>query len=339
MRIEKQKPDQNVAWPHEIPPKGWLVILQRSLARVFADNIGVLAGGVAFYAFLSIFPALAGALMIWGVFAEGSTIGAHLGAIQVIMPGRVFDLVSMQMIRIATQNDVDLSVGAMLTLLFALWSASRGVAALMGAMNMAYHEREKRGFLLVNGLALLFTLGGVAFAALSFAAISAVPPVIEAIIRGSLGEALVALVRWLLVVAVFMASSALIYRLAPSRQHARWRWIAPGAACAALMWLGASFAFSFYLTQFDAYNATFGSLGAVAALLMWLWLSAYAVCAGAELNAQLELYTTMDTTVGDAERAGHRGAFVADHVARETISSHDAQLQSSNVGTKNARDA
>jgi membrane protein len=244
----------------------------------------------------------------------GGTVGAHLGALRDLAPGPATDLFAGQMSRIAAQGGRELTLGAILTVVFALWSASRGVTALMGAMNMAYHEKEKRGFFRLNGLALGFTLAGILFVSLSLAAIAAVPPILKALFVGALAQAAVHLVRWLFLIVLFMLASALIYRFGPSRQRARWEWILPGAAAAALVWLVASLAFSLYIANFNAYSVTFGPLGAVAALLMWFWLSAYAICMGAELNSQLELLTIQDTTTGPRRAPGKRGAFVADYI-------------------------
>lgn len=287
------------------------------------DNLGVLAGGVAFYGFLSVFPAIAGALMVWGLFDGGATVG-HIDALRDLAPGPAFELIATQMSRIANQGTRELTQGLAVTVIVALWSASRGVVALMSAMNMAYHEREKRGFVRVNGMAIGFTLAAALFAAISFALVAAVPPILEALLRGAFREALAHMVRWLLMLVIFLLASAALYRFGPSRAHARWRWILPGAALASLIWLAASLVFSLYIANFNAYNATFGSLGAVAALLMWFWLSAYAICMGAELNSQLELFTREDTTTGPPQAPGKRGAFVADHVdTPETGGRHD----------------
>jgi len=128
-------------------------------------------------------------------------------------------------------------------------------------------------------------------------------------------------VRWLMMIGLFAIACAMIYRIAPSRMHARLRWIIPGALAAGAVWLFASVGFSLYLENFNAYNATFGSPGAVAALLMWFWLSAYAICLGAELNSQLELFTTQDTTVDSPAEPGQRGAFVADHIENPEVAS------------------
>jgi membrane protein len=181
-------------------------------------------------------------------------------------------------------------------------------------MNLAYHEREKRSFIRLTAMSLAFTLAGIAFVALSIAAIAAVPPILEALYLGAFLDAFVRTVRWLIMIGLFFAACSVIYRFAPARRHARWRWIVPGALLASVVWLIASIVFSVYLGNFDAYNATFGSLGAVAALLMWFWLSAYAICMGAELNSQLELFTVHDTTIDAPAKPGKRGAYVADHI-------------------------
>ena len=311
--LQEMKDQQDVDSPTAIGLRDWQRIIVRAVQRTFADNVGILAGGIAFFGFLSVFPAIAGAIMVWGLIIDMVSLGAQLRVLREFAPDS-FDLVADQMVRIANQRPEDLSVGVVVTLVLTLWSASRGVAALMASMNMAYKEEEKRGFVRVNLLALGFTLAGILFVVLSLAAIAAVPPILEAFYLGAFLEAFIRTVRWLLVIALFLVASAAIYRYAPSREaRARWRWIAPGAVAAALIWSIASVAFSIYVTNFNAYNATFGSLGAVAALLMWFWISAYAICMGAELNSQLELFTTRDTTISASASQGLRGAYVADH--------------------------
>jgi len=303
----------DVASPTAIRLKDWRAIIVRVAGRIGADNVGLLSAGIAFYAFLSIFPAIAAGLMIWGLFTDMTTLGPQLQSIRDFAPD-AFGLIADQMVVIATQDDGGLTLGVVVSALLALWGASGAVSALMQAMNMAYHEKEKRGFLRLTGLTLLFTFGGIAFAAISLAAIAAVPPILKALYLGAFLEAVAGAARWLMMIALFAVACALIYRIAPSRTSARWRWIVPGALAAGAVWLVASIAFSAYLENFNAYNATFGSLGAVAALLMWFWLSAYAICMGAELNSQLELFTTQDTTVDGPAKPGQRGAFVADHI-------------------------
>lgn len=319
-----------VASPFAIGLKDWGVILLRAFLRALADNVGLLSAGIAFYAFLSVFPAVAAGLIIWGLFTDIGSLGAQLGTIRDLAPD-AFGLVADQMVVIATQDDGGLTFGLIISGVLALWSASGGVVALMQAMNIAYHEKEKRGFVKRTALTLGFTVAGILFVGLSIAAIAAVPPILNALYLGAFLEAIVGLLRWLVIIALFMAACAAIYRIAPSRAKARWRWIVPGAIAAGLVWLLASIAFSTYLENFNAYNATFGSLGAVAALLMWFWISAYAICLGAELNAQLELFTTVDTTIDRPAPSGQRGAFVADHVQAPDAPTPENSVDITNV--------
>jgi len=309
------KTRHDVASPTAILLRDWRAIVARVFWRALQDNLGLLAAGISFYAFLSIFPAIAAALMVWGIFTDTISLGAQLETVRDLAPD-AFDLVADQMVVIATQDDGGLTIGVLVSVLFAFWGASGAVAALIQAMNMGYHEEEKRGFVDLNVLKLAFTFCGILFVILSIIAIAAVPPILKALSLGSVVEAAINAVRWLIIIAMFMAACAAIYRLAPSRDRARarWRWIVPGAVAAGLIWMVASIAFSLYLENFAAYNATFGSLGAVAALLMWFWISAFSVCLGAALNAQLELFTTANTTIIDKTLPGERGAYVADHV-------------------------
>ena len=307
------KSRHDVASPAAIRLNDWRAIIVRVAGRIAADNVGLLSAGIAFYAFLSVFPAIVAGLMVWGLFTDIATLGPQLQSVRDFAPD-AFDLVADQMVVIATQDDGGLTLGVVISALLSLWGASGAVSALMQAMNMAYHEKEKRGYFRLTGLTLLFTFGGIIFAAISLAAIAAVPPILKALYLGAFLDAVIGAVRWLLMIALFAFACAIIYRIAPSRTSARWRWIIPGAVAAGAVWLVASIAFSTYLENFNAYNATFGSLGAVAALLMWFWLSAYAICMGAELNSQLELFTTQDTTVDAPAKPGQRGAYVADHI-------------------------
>jgi membrane protein len=324
-----------VASPFAIRSKDWRAILVRAFKRALSDNIGLLSAGIAFYAFLSVFPAVAAVLMVWGLFTDMTTLGAQLGVVRDIAPD-AFSLVADQMVVIASQDDGGLTLGLLVSGILALWSASGGVAALMQAMNMAYHEKETRNFIRRTALTLGFTLAGIIFVGMSIAAIAAVPPILKALYLGAFVEAVIGGARWLIVIALFMAACAVIYRIAPSRAMARWRWIIPGAIAAGIMWLIASVAFSAYLENFNAYNATFGSLGAVAALLMWFWISAYVICLGAELNAELELFTTVDTTIDAPAPRGQRGAYVADHAqAPEPIKEPTPAVTKAQVGGTN----
>lgn len=267
--------------------------LVRLVSRLFAslgdDNIALLAGGVAFYAFLSIFPAIACALMIWGLFTDTENLSNYLNALQGVAPQAAFELIATQMIRIADQQNSGLSWGALISLALTLWSASRAVNALIMAMSVTAGGRP-RNFFHQNLMALTFTVVAIFFAVVSLLAIGAVPPIIRALQLGSFAEAAISTIRWLLLLALFFGSLYGFYRVSYRRvakQEGTRHRVLPGAALATVIWLLASAGFSFFLSSFANYNETFGSLGAVAALLMWFWISAFAVCIGAELNSEL----------------------------------------------------
>lgn len=273
--------------------RGVMRVARGALQRGFEDNLSILSAGVAFYAFLSIFPAVAGALMVWGLFAEPPDIRKWLGVMRGIAPPEAFRLVLDELVSIASARGPGMTLGAILSFVFALWSASRAAQALMAVIDIAYDLKLPRGFIASNLAALRFTLTGIVFAVLSLAAIGAVPPIVDALRLGAVAEAGLKAGRWLLLIAIFLVTAANAYRNTPSHKARKRRGekgvpIWPGAIAASTIWLAASFGFSFYLEAFNSYNRTFGSLGAVAALLMWFWISAYAIGVGAEVNAELD---------------------------------------------------
>src|SRR3546814_687332 len=208
-----------------------------------------------------------------------------------------------------------LGFGLLFSFVLAAWSASRAVDALMTAMNVAYGEEEARNVFTRSLVALALTLGGLIFFALSIAAIAAFPAAVALLDLGGTITALLVSLQWALLALFAVLGLAGVYRFAPCRASARFRWLLPGAVVATLLWLLSSLLFSFYVSNFGSYNETFGSIGAVVVLLLWFYISALAVCIGAEVNAELERQTFRDTTTGPDRPIGRRGASVADNVA------------------------
>jgi membrane protein len=183
---------------------------------------------------------------------------------------------------------------------------------LITAVNRAYDEDETRGFLRLRGLALLLTIGAVlALLAVVYALVVAPNSLSD---DGSMNVLRVAVlvVRWPLLAIGAMVGLAIIYRYAPNRAEARWKWVSPGAVIATLVWLAASVGFAFYTANFGQYNETYGALGAVVVVMLWLYIGALVTIAGAELNAELEHQTARDTTTGQPRAMGERDAYVAD---------------------------
>lgn len=302
--------------PGQIPAKGWRDIVYRIKDGLVNDNVSIIAAGVAFYALLAIFPALAALLSTYGLIANPADVQQQLNALSGILPAEARTLLNQQLSDIASRSGAALSVGVIVGLLITLWSASKGIMNLITALNIVYDEKEKRGFLELNGLALLSTAGAVVFAVLALGLIVALPALL-----GNLGlpeqiRTWVEWLRWPLLVLFVMIGLAVIYRYGPSRSKPRWRWVSWGAVVATLLWIVGSALFSFYVSHFGSYNETYGSVGAVVILMMWFYLSAYVVLLGAELNAEMEHQTCEDSTEGGSQPLGERGAYVADTVGK-----------------------
>lgn len=299
--------------PAEIPRRGWTDIAWRLLRTVQKDDILAVARGVAFAGVLAMFPALAAFVSIYGLFADPGAAREHLSALTGFVPADALTLMGDQMLRLASANKAGLSVTAVFGLLLSIWSANAGVKALVKGLNLAFEEEEKRGLVKLHLLTLGLTLGGVAFFTLATAAVIGVPVALRLI--GAAGILpLLAVLRWPAILTVMILGLAILYRFAPSRENARWRWVTPGAVIAALLWMAVSGGFSWYLTDVADYEATYGPLGAVFGFMVWTWLSAVVVLFGAELNAEIEHQTAKDSTTGDPEPIGKRGATMADEV-------------------------
>lgn len=299
-------------FPREIPRRGWRDILFRVKDQISEDNLGHIAAGVAFYWLLAMFPALGALISTYGLAADPASLEQQLMDLAGMLPEYVRTLLSEQLRAIVTANPDALSFGVIVGFLFTLWSATKGVNALIVALNIAYDEREKRGFFRLTLTALALTLGVVVFAALTLALVVALPALLAYLPIGRWAEVVVLVLRWPLLGAAMVLGLSTLYHFGPSRRRPRWRWVTWGAAGVTLIWLVASLGFSYYVANFGDYNETYGSVGAVIFLLMWFWISAYLVLIGAEVNAEMEHQTARDTTIGPRKPRGRRGAYVAD---------------------------
>ena len=298
--------------PREIPARGWWQILRRAWAEAKADQVPLLAAGVAFFAFLSVFPAMVAAVLAYGLIADPVQIRNQAEDLAAAMPASGRDLLLQQIDTLTSAPPRSLGIGFAIAIVVALWSASGGVGYLVTAVNLAYDEEDSRGFVRRKLLALGLTLGAIVFVLLAvtlFAAGAAIGDDVATPIR----YALVA-VRFVLALALISVALAVIYRVAPDRDAPRLRWVSVGATVATVIWLIASVGFSLYVQTFGNYAKTYGSLAAVVVLMLWLWLTAYAILLGAEINAESEQQTIRDSTTGEPQPLGQRGAVKADSV-------------------------
>ena len=273
------------------------------------------AAGVTFYGLLALFPAVTAFVSLYGLIADPGTVADQLAAAEGLMPGGAIEVVRDQIGRITSEDGTKLGFAFLIGLALSAWSANAGVKAIFDALNVAYGEDEKRGFIQLNLISLAFTLAILVFAILAIGAIAAIPVVLDYIYLGAAAEWLIWLGRWPVLIGFMMLGLSALYRFGPSRDNAQWRWVSPGAVFAGVAWLIGSILFSWYVASFEDYNKTYGTLGAVIALLMWMWLSATIILVGAELNSEAERQTFRDTTEGPPEPIGLRGADAADNKA------------------------
>lgn len=298
--------------PAEIPARGWKDILWRTYEEFGNDRIMAVAAGVTFYALLALFPAIAALVSIYGLFADPLTIESHLSAMAGFLPGGAMEIIGEQVKRIAGQGGGTLGVSFIIGLVVSLWSANAGMKAIIDALNIVYEEEEKRGFIALNLQSLAFTFGAILFVILAIGGIVVLPILLDFVGLGSTAETLLSLARWPVLLLVVVAGLAVIYRYGPSRDKAEWKWVSPGGLLAAVLWLGGSMLFSWYVSNFGNYNETYGSLGAVIGFMTWIWISTMVVLLGAELNAETEHQTSKDSTEGAHQPMGARGAAMAD---------------------------
>lgn len=300
--------------PAAIPVLGWRDIAWRVVLAVPQDRLLATAGGVAFFMLLAIFPAIAVVVSLYGIFADASTIATHIVILGGILPPGVLDLISDQIAAITSKQTKTLSYAFAIGLGTALWSANSGIGALFDALNVVYGERERRSLAAFYATTFLFTLGAIGFVVAAIGGVVVLPIVLGFVGISLSAELIVSVLRWPVLLVVVMAALAAIYRFGPSRRSAQWRWVTPGSAAAAILWIASSMAFSWYVSSFDSYNRTYGSLGAGVGFMVWIWFSIVIVLIGAELNAEMEHQTARDTTVGPDKPLGRRGATMADHV-------------------------
>lgn len=300
--------------PGMIPARGWSDILWRVFRAVSADRIVAMSGGVAFFALMAIFPAIATIVSLYGLFADAQTIIQHLNLLSGILPAAVLDLVQQQILLVAGKSNNTLGLAFIAGFLIALWSANSGMTALFDALNVVYGESEERSLVRLYATSLLFTVAAVLFVVTALATVVVMPIVLASVGVHTPAETIVMVARWPILLIVVATALAAIYRFGPSRREAKWRWVTWGSVAAAVAWVGVSMGFSWYVASFDSYNRVYGSLGAAVGFMTWIWISVMVVLLGGELNAEMEHQTARDTTEGHPKPLGERGATMADHV-------------------------
>jgi membrane protein len=294
--------------------RDWWAITKSTWSEIHADNVAIVAAGVAFFSLLAIFPLITACRSIYGYFADPSQVQGLLRNVNSVLPQDAWEILNRQITAVISAPGGKLGLGIAVGLLIALWSAGAGIRAIMRAMNIAYGERETRNLATFYALAASMTLSMIVFVWIALAVIIGVPAILHLLKLDGAVAIFSRFLPWVLLVSMFGFAAGVLYRFGPSRRPAKKRWVFPGIVFTTVTWLLISFGFSKFVAAFGNYNAIYGSLSAVIILLIWFWLTAYTVIVGAEINAEMERHTTVDTTRGPDRPLGERGAAMADYV-------------------------
>ena len=301
--------------PKEIPKKGWKDIATRVKDQLDDDHVSIVAAGVAFYFFLALFPTIAAALSIYGLVMDPAQVEQQMSQLGNILPGQAHDMISGILESNAEKAEQTLGWSLVISILLSLWSANKGTKTVFEGINIAYDEIDERGFFKKNFISLLFTLGGIILGFISIALVVGFPAFIKNIGLPSTLESAIQLLRWPLLAAIIIYALAAVYKVAPHRDNPEFKWTTWGSVIATLLWLAGSLLFSLYVNKFGSFDETYGTFAAVIILMLWFYLTAFIILLGAEINSEMEHQTRKDTTVGEDEPMGQRGAYHADHVA------------------------
>ena len=321
------------AKPTDIPPRGWKEVLKETWKEGSKDNITLVAAGVAFYAFSALVPMLTAFVLTYGLVAEPSSVVSHTQTLTNAMPKESAGIIGEQLKSMSETAGTKTGFALLIALLIALYGASKGAGSLMTGLNIAWGTKESRGFVKRTLVAVGMIAGAVVVMLLVILAMSAIHLVED--LLPSFGGAMHFIIQalgFILAALAVMGLLATIYRYGPDRPNAKWRWITPGSIVATLAWLLATVGFGFYVANFGSYNATYGSLGAVIVFLTWLYLSAYIVLLGAEMNAVLEQQVADAPAKDQAESGATARGTKAGSDTDNKVKEAEARVQPASAG-------
>lgn len=320
--LSREVPGGTAVSPLDMPRSAWWTIAKRIYVMNDFHNLALLAAGVAFFAFLAFVPLIAVIVLLYGLIADPNTVADSLDLLTDVVPAEVLLILREQLLQIVTTNTTQQGFGLLVALLLSTYGAMRAATAMMRALNIIYEEHETRGFFRTTWVAVTITLGMAGIAIVGLVSISLFTYA-RNFLAGYIGTGALMLVQvatWAVAAMLVSTTFAIFFRYAPDRRAAKWRWLSLGSMASTVLWLLITVGFGFYASNFGNYNATYGSLATIVIFLMWLFLSAYAVLIGAEINAETERQTFTDSTVGHDRPIGQRGAVLADSVALDEAS-------------------
>ncbi len=319
-----EHPGDEVRNPLRIPPGGWLQIAKRVWHQLDKDNVQIVSAGVAFYFFLSLFPAIAAFLMLYGLVMSPEDAADQVRQVQAFLPEDAYELIADFAGSLASGASHSLGWGVVAGILLSVFSANKGTSALFTGLNIAYNQTDSRPFIRRTLLTLSVTLCTIIAGGLWLSLVTVIPAIRGALPVPEMTGMIFGLLRWPLVLFLSFAILAFLYKTAPHRTNPRWIWVTPGSIVAVLLWLLGSAGFEWYLESFGAMSRTYGSLAAIVVLMLWFFITAYAILLGAEINGESEHQTVRDSTVAPDQPMGERGAYHADHAIGHSQDSEDA---------------
>lgn len=305
-------PGEAAPQPSDISSGGWKQVTKRTVSEIKKDHLTLLAAGVAFKGLLALFPSIVAAISIWSLVADPQEMAQQTQSMTQALPSSAGQLVQDQVSNVAQSGQSTVSVALAVSVAVALWGASGGMAGLIEGTTAAYDEVDDRKFPVKRGLAILLTIGGIVFLLITVGLIAVLPAVLDNLGLPQSATIAVQVGQWVALAAVMAVALAVVYKVGPDRNRAEFRWVSVGAVVATVLWLIGSGLFTLYVNNFGKFGETYGAFAGIIVLMLWLFLTAFLVLLGAEINAEMERQTRADTTEGESEPIGRRGATPAD---------------------------
>jgi membrane protein len=322
--------------PTEVPVKGWFQILKRAVKESGKDNVSIFAGGIAYSVFSALVPTLSAVVFIYGLAVSPQRAAQQVTNATKNLPDNVQNVIAQLVQGITSRGSGALSAGLVVSILLALFSASGAMNNIITSVNVAYDEENTRGFLKKRLIAYGLTVGGIVFFIVVLALVAGLPVVLNALNLGPAVSVITQVASIVLLAALFIGALSVLYRVAPDRDSPKFRWTSSGAIIAAVIWVVASAALGLYV-RVGNFGNTFGPFAGIIVLLFWLYLTAYVILLGAEINSESELQTAKDTTKGPELPLGERRAEKADNVVPGTPAEAAQRLAGEHATTTRSR--
>ena len=281
--------------PHKISLSGWKTIILEVKNEIAADNVGIVSAGVAFYAFLAIFPAIMALISIYGLATDPQQIEQELSKLAVMMPEQAFSLLKQRVEIFLSTSGETLGWGTAIGILFSIWSSNKGTKSLFEGIDIAYDTIESRGFIKKIGMASFFTICGTILLLFSLAFIVLFPAFMHTLGLPEGTENIIEVLRWIVLAVIVTLFLCVIYQFAPARKRPELKWVLTGSIFSTVVWLLASWGFSYYVSNYGNYGEVYGSISAVVVLMLWLYITCFIILLGAEINSEIDDYVHPDS--------------------------------------------